>query len=402
MKKRILIIGCGFGGMWSALAAMRVLDEAAAIDDVAVTVIAPEPRVHIRPRLYETDLSTLAPSVEALFANVGVQFVRGYVRQIRDWAKHVIYVDDAGKEAVIAYDKLVLASGSTLFRPDVPGLAEHAFDVDQLAGAARLDAHLRTLASLPDSPARNTVVIAGGGFTGIETAAEMPARMREVLGPDVDVNVLVVERNDDIGPDLGPNPRPVIETALSELGVTLRLGTGVTSIDAHGVSTSDGGRIESMTVIWTAGLRSSELTAHIPGERDALGRLRVDRHLRVPGVPDVFAAGDTAAAATDDVGNVTVMSCQHAMNLGRSAGYNVARDLLGLPLRPYAQEKYVTCLDLGPWGAVYTEGWDRQVMLTGAEAKAMKRTINTEWIYPPSDDRAEALALSDPTRVVVA
>ena len=62
----------------------------------------------------------------------------------------------------------------------------------------------------------------------------------------------------------------------------------------------------------------------------------------------------------------------------------------------------MTCLDLGPWGAVYTEGWDRQVKLSGAEAKALKTRINTEWIYPPSANRAEALASADPRRIVVA
>lgn len=97
-----------------------------------------------------------------------------------------------------------------------------------------------------------------------------------------------------------------------------------------------------------------------------------------------------------------MMSCQHAMNLGRSAGHNVAADLIGEEPIPYSQPQYVTCLDLGPWGAVYTEGWDRQVKLAGAEAKALKTKINTEWIYPPSGDRAEVFALADPHRIVVA
>lgn len=96
------------------------------------------------------------------------------------------------------------------------------------------------------------------------------------------------------------------------------------------------------------------------------------------------------------------MSCQHAMNLGRSAGNNVAADLLGVEPIPYSQPKYVTCLDLGPWGAVYTEGWEREVKLSGAQAKALKRQINTEWIYPPAADRAEVLASADPCRIVVA
>jgi len=109
-----------------------------------------------------------------------------------------------------------------------------------------------------------------------------------------------------------------------------------------------------------------------------------------------------ACAATDDAGNHTMMSCQHAMNLGRSAGHNVAADLLGIEPIPYSQPKYVTCLDLGPWGAVYTEGWEREVKLKGADAKKLKHQINSEWIYPPRADREAAFAAADPLRIVVA
>ena len=69
---------------------------------------------------------------------------------------------------------------------------------------------------------------------------------------------------------------------------------------------------------------------------------------------------------------------------------------------PYSQVKYVTCLDLGAWGAVYTEGWDRKVLLTGAEGKALKTQINTQWIYPPAAHRESALAAADPMIPVVA
>ena len=80
---------------------------------------------------------------------------------------------------------------------------------------------------------------------------------------------------------------------------------------------------------------------------------------------------------------------------GRSAGDNAVADLLGQPLRPYSQPGYVTCLDLGSWGAVLTQGWDRQVLMTGAEAKAIKRQINEALIYPPTS-RAAALVAADP------
>ena len=386
--------------MWSALAVARVLDMHQRCD-IEVVLVAPQPELHVRPRLYEEAPHTMRAPLTELLDAVGVQFLQGSVEAI-DAQQQQVVVNTQGQETRLSYDRLVLAAGSKLFRPDIPGLDQHAFSVDQVDEAAALDAHIQGLHTQPDTEARRTLVVVGGGFTGIETAAEMPARLRAALGKDAQVNVVIVERNSDIGPDLGPGPRPVIQQALAELGVTAVLGAGVTAIDAHGLVTSTGQRIDASTIVWTAGARANALTAQVPGERDAYGRLHVDKNLRVKAVPTIYATGDVAYAATDDQGNVAMMSCQHAMNLGRSAGHNVASDLLGLAPIPYSQPKYVTCLDLGPWGAVYTEGWERTVKLVGAEAKALKHKINSEWIYPPSANRAEALASADPLRIVVA
>jgi NADH dehydrogenase len=275
-------------------------------------------------------------------------------------------------------------------------MIEHAFDVDEIEQATRLEAHIKSLENLPDSPARNTVVVAGGGFTGIETATEMPARLRTVLGEDANIRVIVVDRGPQIGAALGDGIRPSIVQASEHLGIEWVLNASVESVDAGGVTLSSGQRIESHTVIWTVGFRASPLTQHVPGTRDRQGRLHVDGHLKVLGQNDIFAAGDVAYAATDTLGNYAVMSCQHAIALGRYAGNNVAADLLGVAPMAYSQPKYVTCLDLGAWGAVYTEGWDRQLKLVGQEAKDLKTQINTVWIYPPAADRATALAAADP------
>jgi NADH dehydrogenase len=130
--------------------------------------------------------------------------------------------------------------------------------------------------------------------------------------------------------------------------------------------------------------------AEVPGERDKLGRVIVDAVLRAPAAPEIFVAGDAAVADTGD-GHLTLQSCQHAGQLGRVAGENAARDLLGLPPVAYSQLRYITCLDLGRSGAVITQGWERRVEKTGHAGKAFKRWINTEVIYPPADESAEAL-----------
>ena len=111
---------------------------------------------------------------------------------------------------------------------------------------------------------------------------------------------------------------------------------------------------------------------------------------------DTFAAGDAASALVDDRHN-SVMSCQHARPMGRFAGHNVVCDLVGKPMLPLRIDWYTTILDLGPWGAVYTEGWDRRVVATGAAAKRTKQLINCERIYPPrSGDRRQILDAAAP------
>jgi NADH dehydrogenase len=395
MKQHILVIGAGFGGMWSALSATRLFD-IHGHNDVHVTVLAPQAELRVRPRFYEPNAHQLAAPIGELFDAVGVRFIKGAAETIDVEQKRVGYVDAWGEKQVCIYDKLVLATGSRLALPDTPGVAEHAFDVDQIEQAIRLETHLKSLVNQPQSQARNTVVVAGGGFTGIETATEMPTRLRAILGEGADINVIIVDRGDKVGGSMGPQIAEKIAEASEETGVKWHLKAAVVAVDENGVTLSDGQRIDAKTVIWTTGVRASSLTEQIPAERDHLGRLHVDAHLQVIGQPDIFATGDVAFAASDDIGNHALMTCQHAIVLGRHAGNNVAAQILGVDPTPYSQPKYVTCLDLGAWGAVYTEGWDRQVKLTRQEGKSLKTQINTAWIYPPAANRESAWAAADP------
>jgi NADH dehydrogenase len=400
MAKKIVIIGSGFAGMYAALSAARLRDaHRVPAEALEIALVAPNPTLVVRPRLYEPNPETLTAPLGPLLEAIGVAYVQGQVGSVDTRGRSIEAVDASGNPFSLRYDRLVVATGSRLFRPEVPGLAEYAFSVDQLDDALKLDAHLKSLVHRPASNARNTVVVCGGGFTGIEVATEMPARLRGVLGPDAEIQVVIVERGAAIAPDMGDEPRPLIEQALRDFAIQSRLGVGVIGLDAGGVTLSDGSRIETETVIWAAGMRAAPLTSQIPGRRDNLGRLLVDRDLRVPEVPGVFASGDAAKAACDDIGHHALMSCQHATRLGAFAGNNAAADLIGVPTLPYHQKAYVTCLDLGDAGAVFTRGWDRKVEIVGAKAKAYKMEINTVWIYPPRAERAAALASADPEAV---
>ncbi|AFM17457.1 NADH dehydrogenase, FAD-containing subunit [Mycolicibacterium chubuense NBB4] len=385
------MLGAGFAGLWAALAAARRVDElGSAAGAVRVTVISSLPYHDIRVRNYEADLRPCRIPLRELLDPVGVEHVAADVTGIDPESRTV-----TTSQGVRSYDRLVMALGSRVVRPAVPGLLEHGFDVDTFDAAAALQRHLAALAERPPTSASTTVVVVGAGLTGIETACEMPARLAQGFAGSA-CRVVLVDRNRHVGSDMGASARPVIEAALAANGVETRLDTGVAALTADAVTLSTGETLAASTVVWCAGMRANPLTADLGVELDHLGRVAVDDYLRVDGCGGVFAAGDVAAARMDDR-HLSVMSCQHGRPMGRYAGYNVVSDLLSEPMLPLRIPWYVTVLDLGPAGAVYTEGWDRQVVASGAEAKAIKRTINGTRIYPPpGGSREQLLAAAAP------
>lgn len=392
---RIVVLGAGFAGLWAAIGAARKRDEIGANSEIEIHVLDRNPYHNIRVRNYEADLGEVALPLGRLLDPIGVSHGLGEVEAIDPLHRRISLVTSGGEET-LAYDRLVLALGSEVMRPDIPGLAAHAFDVDTYAAALRLEDHLASLGRSAPSAGCSTVAVVGAGFTGIEVAAEMADRLARV-GITGSRRVVLVDSNPAVGATIGAQARPVIETALASLEVETRLGVRVASVEAAGVHLSSGEFIATQTVIWCAGMRASPLAASFPDARDRLGRLLVDPFMRVADVGGVFAAGDVASSVVDGL-HPTVMSCQFARPMGRFAGHNVVADLVGLPMLPLRIDWYVTVLDLGGWGALYTEGWDREVKTTGQAAKATKQTINRKRIYPPLSGRKEELfAAAAPT-----
>ncbi len=404
-RLRIVVVGGGFAGVWSALSATRHLEERRAAgavrSEVEVVLINVDGYLTIRPRLYESDVRDLRVPLDSLLVPVGVRRVEGRVTAI-DPFTHTVTVRAGRRLTRLPFDRLVLSAGSQIDRPSLPGLTEHACTVDTYAEARRLDEHLRALPRGGNDPHAFSAVVIGAGFTGIEVASELVGRLRDIAERAEDrrpIGVTLVGSGPVVGRDIGPGARPFIEQALRELGVQVRLGTPAVEITASGVTLASGERLESSTTVWAGGLRANPLAHHLGVVTDELGRLPVDADLRVAGAHHVFAAGDVARAFAD-VDQPTLMSCQHAIPLGKFAGHNAAADLLGGDTLPYRQPDYVTCLDLGAAGALFTRGWDRAVLFTGAVGKRLKEQINRRDIYPPLTARREDLLAAARPEVV--
>ena len=183
------------------------------------------------------------PDISELLTVVDVKFLAGWVDKINADQQTIEVSTTDGSKQTLSYDRFILATGSTTFMPPIPGLTEYGFSVSTLEDAEKLDQHLKNLANKPANAARNTVVVAGGGLTGLETVTEMPERLRNILG-ETDARVVLVDSSIDIGAAMGDQAATVIREALNELGVEGKAGLRVTALDATGVTLSNGEKLK--------------------------------------------------------------------------------------------------------------------------------------------------------------
>jgi NADH:ubiquinone reductase (H+-translocating) len=389
-KKRIVIVGGGFAGVWAAMGAARSLHRKGAEDRAGITLISPDDALVIRPRLYEADLGGVRVPLSRVLAPVGVEHRQATVDGIAVDARKLTLTGRSPGE--LEYDQLVLCAGSEARLPD-GGAGVHC--VDSYRQAVALHEAVAGLGDRPGAPFSATVV--GAGFTGIEVAAELSGMLRAAArtagASAAETSVHLVDRAGSVAPEFGPQARAVIAGALSSLGVQAHTGVPASQLDADGVTLAGGERIDSGLTIWAGGARASALNEQLGLPLDARGRLAVDAQMAT-GIDGVWAAGDSVAVSVDGR-HLAMMSCQQAIPQGRQAGENAAAAVLGGSPGRYAQPLYLTCLDLGSAGALLTCGFERdRILARGERAKRFKRWINRSLIYPPaSEDGTELLRL---------
>lgn len=380
-QQHLVIIGGGFAGFWSAMSAARQSRALAQHDELKITLIAKEGYHTIRPRLYATiepDLGGMRIPLSDYLTPLNINLIVDEVASIVPENRRISFI--AGSSDIV-YDALILAAGSQLNVTGIPGI-EQTFNVDTFASASLLDRHLHKLSTTGfPTPSSRTFVVVGGGLAGLETVTALPQRLKTGTVSETEFNFFLIEKSPQLAADYAAEAQYYIVNQLATAGIHLLLGTAVESIDNGKIALTQGKYLDADTVIWTTGLRANPLTENFKGEHDQLGRLDVDKFLRLPGQPMVFAAGDVAKALTDEH-HYAVLSCQHAIPQGKFAGHNAVNALFGQALLPYRQPRYTTCLDLGADNALFTVGWERQVKMVGAAAKALKTQIVTQWICP--------------------
>jgi NADH:quinone reductase (non-electrogenic) len=365
MNPRVLILGCGFGGLWAAQALRKA--------PVDVTVLDRTNHHLFTPLLYQVATAGLsAPSVAGPIRHIlahqrNVTVLLGEAKNI-DVANKRVILEDGDP---IGYDTLIVATGTTHSYFGHDDWAPYAPGLKTLADA--LEIRRRVLlgferAERETDPARRaawlTFVVIGGGATGVELAGTFAEIARHTLRGEFrridphSARIMLVEGTDRVLPAYPPDLSRKAQLQLERLGVTVWSGRMVTGVDADGVSLGME-RISAKTVIWAAGVAASPLGASLGAPLDRAGRVRVSPDLSVPGHPEIFIAGDLAAV--DGVPGIAPAAKQ----MGRHAAKNMLLSLKGLQTRGFRYRDYGQLATIGRNAAVAMIG---KVKLSGFAA----------------------------------
>ena len=346
-KTKILILGGGFGGVYTALRLDKTLARRA---DVEVTLVSRDNFLLFTPMLHEVASGDLNPSdivnpIRRMLKRV--QFVQADVRSIDLAAKQVHCTRGLPPVPLdLDYDHLVLALGSETNFFGMQGLAENAVTLKTLGDAALLRARILAIlemASLePDAAVRKrmlTFVVAGGGFAGVETIGAINDLVREALryyphlAPQ-EVRVVLAHPGEVVLPELGEKLGRYAQQKLADRGVEIRARTRVTSYINALVAVSSGEPVPAATLIWTAGVTPNPVIASLPCKKEK-GRVVVDEFLEVPGFAGLWAIGDCAAVPDANTGGPQPPTAQHALRQARHAAKNIEAVLAGHQKKPF-------------------------------------------------------------------
>ncbi|WP_269855965.1 NAD(P)/FAD-dependent oxidoreductase [Streptomyces sp. RPT161] len=362
MQHRIIVLGAGYAGATAAGRLAKRLTR----EDAAITLVNSEPDFVERVRLHQLavgqDLKPLPFS--EMFAGTGVELRLAKVTGVDVDRKTVAVTDAHGAEELVEYDTLVYALGSGWNDQGVPGTAEHAYEIAGRPGALRLRARLARLEE------GQSVVVVGGGLTGLEAAAEIAEACPNL-------HVALAARS-GLGDWLSPKGRRHLRKVFDKLGITVHEHAAVTGVEADRVTTADGTAIPAAVTVWTTGFAVHPIAKTTTLEVTGQGQIVVDPTMRSVSHPDVYAIGD-AAMAMGPGGKPLRMSCASGTPTAWQAADAIAARLTGGKL-PNAPLRYFNqCISLGRREGViqYVTADDRAVRaaLTGRLAAVYKELV---------------------------
>ncbi|WP_330312872.1 FAD-dependent oxidoreductase [Streptomyces sp. NBC_00523] len=360
-QHRIIVLGAGYAG---AIAAGRVAKRLRR-EDVSVTLVNAEPDFVERVRMHQLAAGqALKPRpFTEMFAGTGVELKVGRVTAV-DVDRKAVTVGSADGEEELAYDSLVYALGSAWNTQGVPGTAEHAHEIASRPGALRLRERLAALAP------GQSVLIVGGGLTGLEAATEF-AEAR----PDLDI---ALAARGGLGDWLSPSGRAHVRKVFDRLGITVHENTAVAEVGAGYATTAEGTSYQAAVTVWTTGFAVHPLAAATALETSETGQIVVDATMRSVSHPDVCAIGDAALVAGPGDKPLR-MSCASGVPTAWQAADALAARLAGTKVPSTPLRYFNQCISLGRKDGLiqYVTADDRAVKaaLTGRIAALYKELV---------------------------
>ncbi len=343
-KPRVLIVGGGFGGLYAALEFEKRRNP-----DVEVTLINQENFFLFTPMLHEVaasdlDLTHIVNPIRKMLRHV--RFFEGEVQSVNLAERCVVVAHGFDRHThALEYDHIVFALGSVTNFHNIPGLQERAVTMKSLGDAIelrnRLIEHLEeadTECAANDREPLLSFVVAGGGFAGVETVGSINDFLKEALPyypnlkPEM-VRVVLVHPGDFVLPELGEQLGRYASRKLAERGVEIFPNTKVNAVTRREVELTDGTRVESFTLVWTAGTSPHPLINQLDLPKDR-NRLKVSAAMGVESHPGIWALGD-CAVIPDEGGGYQPPTAQHASREGKVLARNIIATIRGKDLSSF-------------------------------------------------------------------
>jgi len=392
--KQIVILGGGFAGRTTAECLER---EFGADRSVAFTLISDTNALLFTPMLAEVAGSSLEPTHISSPLRTSLrrtQVLRGRVTQI-DLDRHrvVLALDRSdwdetapGASREMAYDHLVLALGSVTNFFGIENLEKHAFNFKSLLDAIRIRNHVIDMFERADRTMDAeqraellTLVIAGGGFAGVELAGALNDFSRGILAdyPNLrpeELRVILVHSGARILPELSESLSDYAQQTMSARGVAFKLNARLVDARPGMVVLGTGEEIRARTLVWTAGTAPNPLLKTLVVERDSRGAVRVDSTLAVPGHPGLWALGDCAAITNAKTGKLCPPTAQFALREGYVLAHNICASLRAKPLQAFRFESLGALCVVGHHNAC------AELSVPGARQKSVRFSGLLAWL----------------------
>lgn len=345
-RQKIVIIGAGFAGLRVARGLVK--------HDVEIVLIDRNNYHTFKPLLYQVatcglDPSSVAYPIRSIFRNhQNMRFLLGQVTHI-DTADHVVEIDMFnGEPRYETYDVLVIAAGSVTNYFGDDRLQQQSFGLNDLEDAVRIRHHILRLferATWEQNEATRealmTLVVVGGGPTGLETAGALYELYNNVIDAEFDkddtlsARVILLEATDRL---LAPYPEKLQRSAVDQLrsiGVEVRLNARVDHIDDDVLYLADGSTIPTKTVVWSTGVKGAPIAEQLGIDLERSGRIPVEQTLKVQGVSDVYAAGDIVYLINPQSQQPYPGMIPVANQQGELIAENIINELEGRELKPF-------------------------------------------------------------------